>query len=356
MFKIILHKTVKTKMRGKTYTYFKDLGYNIKFNDELDFKWEDLPDFCVSIEERLCDCCKKPFKRPHRDMIKFYNSYNKDVCQKCIAKEKMDKVKQTNLERYGVDNPLKNEGIRQKMSNTILERYGTDNIMKLEETKLKAQKTCEEHFGCSYPMQSDEVKEKSVETLIKNYGVDNPTKSKEIQEKTKLTCLEKYGVDNPFKSEEIKDKIKASNLEKYGVENPMQYFEIKQKAINTLSNNGTFPTSSQQISVFEMCKELYPNCEINLNVPVLYKYILDIVLKIEDEKINIEYDGCYWHQDIEKDKVRYETLINNGYKVLRIRSGNLLPTKEELKNGIESLLKNENETHSEIKLSDWKLK
>lgn len=342
-------------MRGKTYNYLKDKGYNVKFNEIVELKQEEIPDFCVTIEERKCDCCNRVFERPHRDMVKIFNDYHKDICQECISKEKVEKSRITNLEKYGVDNPLKNKNVRQKMVNTIKKRYGTDNIMKLEQTKIKAQKTCKEHFGVDFPMQSKVVRRKSIKTLKENYGVDNPNKSEQIHNKAKETCVEKYGVDNPFKSEKIKKKIKKTNIEKYGVENPMQSPEIRQKAADTLASNGSVPTSTQQLKVFELCQELYPDYEISLNVPVLHGFVLNMVLIQDNIKINIEYDGWYWHQDKNKDINRDKLIMREGYKVLRIRSGNLIPTKEELTDSINILLTNQELNYLEIKLSDWKL-
>ena len=65
-------------------------------------------------------------------------------------------------------------------------------------------------------------------------------------------------------------------------------------------NNGTVPTSSKQIELYKKIKSIYKEniCEENF---VLSNVILDIVLFIEDIKIDIEYDGWYWHQDKRKD-------------------------------------------------------
>ena len=71
-------------------------------------------------------------------------------------------------------------------------------------------------------------------------------------------------------------------------------------------------------------------------------------------KIDIEYDGWYWHQDKAKDDRRDSFLKAQGYKVLRIKSGNLLPNFQDLDKAIEILLK-EDINYYEIILNDYKL-
>ena len=67
-----------------------------------------------------------------------------------------EKIKHTNLERYGVENPMQNKEINQKEVNTQRERYG----------------------GVGF-------------------------ESKELMDKTKKTNLERYGYENNFASKQI---------------------------------------------------------------------------------------------------------------------------------------------------------
>lgn len=352
MFKIILHEYIKVKPNGNTTPYYRKLGYKFKLGDEILVKTIELTDGSKVVEERKCDRCGEIFQKKHIDILKTFQTYGEDYCCDCLKEKRKEKTKETNLKRYGVENPLQNKKIREKMQNTCLEKYGVDNAMKLKETQEKSQNTCLKNHGVKYPMQNKKTQEKSQETLFKNYGVLNPNQSKEIHEKAQKTCLEKYGVDNPFKSEEIKEKIAQTLLDKYGVNNPMKSKEIKEKAMNTLNKNGTTPTSEQQIKVFEICKDLYPENEIILNAPT-DSFMLDILVKINDIKIDVEYDGWYWHQDKEKDNKRDKVIGKLGYKILRIRSGNLVPNKEEINDAIQKLL-NTNINKIEIFLSDWK--
>ena len=101
-----------------------------------------------------------------------------------------------------------------------------------------------------------------------------------------------------------------------------------------------------------MIEEMYPNYYLELNY-VLSSLFLDLCLFIDDGiKIDIEYDGSYWHKDSQKDRRRDEFVKSQGFKILRIRSGHLLPTKEQLKEAIDKLINGYN--FIAITLKDWK--
>lgn len=88
-----------------------------------------------------------------------------------------------------------------------------------------------------------------------------------------------------------------------------------------------------------------------LNYPVGRKRI-DIALWIDDLAIALEYDSHYWHESEEKDLRRARKLIDLGWRVLRIKSGELLPTEHQLNDAIDTLLSGA--TYVEIVLPDWK--
>ena len=67
-------------------------------------------------------------------------------------------------------------------------------------------------------------------------------------------------------------------------------------------------------------------------------YSLDIALP--EEKTNIEYDGSYFHQDLEKDKKRDAELGEMGWTVIRYRD--YVPTPEELKEDLNRVMSNHN--------------
>jgi hypothetical protein len=95
-------------------------------------------------------------------------------------KREMEKKKNTNMARYGVEFTSSLISVKEKIKQTMIEEYGVEN-----------------------PFQHGEIREKVKNTLLKNYGVDHPSKSQLIRNRTKDTLLKNYGVDSPAKNKEI---------------------------------------------------------------------------------------------------------------------------------------------------------
>lgn len=212
------------------------------------------------------------------------NSFNKSLnklhkqrnfgCESCAKKMKFDRIKNTMVEKYGVEYAAQNETCMNKMKATTFNKYGVENANQIEEIREKIKKTNLEKYGCEYGLQNEGVKEKRKITNLEKYGYTNPLQCEEIMEKCKTTCLKKYGsiysinneevrnkskatyfkkygVEYGFQSEEIKNKIKKSNLEKYGVEYNLQREEIKEKIKQTCLAKYGFEHAMQCPEVME---------------------------------------------------------------------------------------------------------
>ena len=154
---------------------------------------------------------------------------------------------------------------------------------------------------------------KMKESMYEKYGVCYALQSKDFIEKYEKTCLDKFGCKKHLSSSVVREKI---NLAYY--------------------NNGTCPTSKPQIVVYNMLKQIYGNCELNKPCG---NSLLDCVVEVNGIKIDVEYDGWYWHKDKqEEDKRRNYFLIKNGYKVCRFRANYAIPTIEQIKNAVDYLL------------------
>jgi hypothetical protein len=134
----------------------------------------------------------------------------------------------------------------------------------------------------------------------------------------------------------------------------MQVKLIREKQNQIMCDNGTVPTSQQQLKIFNMLAEYYGDNKCALNEP-LSDLSLDCVVNVNGCKIDIEYDGAYWHQDQQKDRRRDEFVKSNGYKVLRIKSDRMIPTIEEINQKIDILLQT-NKKYQEIVLLKKELK
>lgn len=188
---------------------------------------------------------------------------------------------------------------------------------------------------------------------VKYDGIHNVALLPSVKEKKRKTCLERYGCESPMQNKEIQNKVKETNLKRYGCEYVAQNEVIKQKQRNSLYKNGSIPTSKQQLSVYEMLKSLGYKCELNYPYGPLN---LDIALFIDGIKIDVEYDGWFWHKDSgQKDAARNAILLNEGWKIIRIRGNEFLPTLEQLQNCIDNAI-NQKHNLQFITLEDWENK
>lgn len=235
--------------------------------------------------------------------IRFYFLYNNilahPVCQTCgglvplnqfpfiplsCSKQCIDwdsrntKSKKTNIEKYGVDNPLKNAEVKKKKDDTMIEKYGTispiqnkeihdkmkrtnieryghENTCSLPNVQDKRKKTNLERYGHINPLQNKDVKEKSKQTMVQKYGVEYPMQSPEIEEKITQTMIELYGVEYPMQNEELKRTIQRTNLARYGCLSPLQNREVKEKCKQTMLEKYGVEETHQSKELMDKAKQ-----------------------------------------------------------------------------------------------------
>jgi hypothetical protein len=171
-----------------------------------------------------CKCGKKGEK-----LFSTLNLNAGAFCINCAKVLQMNKIKNTNLEKYGVEMPTQNKDILQKQKNTFLEKYGVTNPFRSNEIKDKIIKRYIKNYDVSHPSKSINIIEKTKKTNIKRYGSENPLQNKVIRDKCKKTNLQKYGLENPSQSNLIKNKVIETCIKKYGTSHPMKNIKIQQK-------------------------------------------------------------------------------------------------------------------------------
>jgi hypothetical protein len=209
------------------------------------------------------------------------------------------------------------------------------NDKKLQE---KRKMTCKIKYGVNNISQSDFIKNKKKETFIKNYGIDNPLKLNQIQEKRKKTNLKKYGYESHNTNEQIKEKKKNVNRTKTlykilytNIVEPLfditdwlnkikkyEKFKWKCKKCNhefeDWYSNGIlprctncFPKTVKNFSSYEKEISLWLN-ELNIKHEVLNKtliYPLELDIVIPEYKLAIEFNGLYWHSELNGKNINY---------------------------------------------------
>lgn len=321
-------KTDKIKVVITTFNdkYLRECGYDFnEYGEEIEI---DIKHLSKSSHKRVivkCDICGDEFPREYREYLKSRKSSEIDTCRKCSYV----KIKQTQLDKYGGVG-LQAKSIKEKARKTNLERYNSETPLGNKEVQETGRITqIKKHGGIG--MGSDKTRAKIEATNMKLRGVRNPSQAEEIKAKKAKTCLEHYGVEHIFQDKNRRE-------------------EILKKAKTSLYNNGNTPTSKMEQEIVSMLEDIYgqEKCFPSYLVAPL---VFDCLLVFdENNKIDIEYDGWYWHKDTEeRDKRRSYKVMSMGYKVLRIKSKLQMPTKEQIKRAIDYLVK-ENHHYKEIVL------
>ena len=327
----ILEEYVEVTPNSRSLKHYRDLGYDAKIGVPLRVAVNDLTDGSRVKVTCICDNCGT-------QRVQRYNAYtfsakknNKGeyFCVSCAnrAEEKKEKIKQTNLERYGVTTTLLVPEVQEKIRQTNLERYGVEYPRQNEEVAEKFYNTMEERYGVRYSTQCPEIKQKAKETNIKKYGTPFATQNPVVQEKIKQTnierygapyctqnpeimakaqntmlerygatstmlvpelkqkvwnsCIEHYGTPFPFQVQEIVDRRTETNIKKYGGPSPTNDPEVRRKQTLTLQKNGTVSTSKQQLYLWNLLGGKLNGVVSHFNCDIVFY----------DKKYVIEYDG-----------------------------------------------------------------
>lgn len=237
-----------------------------------------------------CDYCGNIYYPTSRNYKKSHMKKDKDCCVSCKGKE-----------------------IRE----TVQKRYGVNNVVELSSVRAKMEETCLLRYGVPSPLHNDEIFQKTQASFNEHYGVEN-------------------GIKDLRSVPEISQRIKATNIKKYGNENPMCFPEIKAKINQKMYENGTCKTSNKQLELNQMLIDLYGNSELNYPCD---KVSLDCMVVVDGIRVDVEYDGWFWHKDREIEDMRRDFFVESkGYKVIRfIAYDNRLPTEQELHEAINKI-------------------
>jgi hypothetical protein len=121
-------------------------------------------------------------------------------------------------------------GTRRKETN--VEKYGVENAAAAPEIKAKIEKTLNDKYG-GHHMKLKRVQAKRDETMMAKYdGLQFAFRSEAALENGRAVCQEKYGAPFPLQAPIIKEKMKENSRAKFGTDHPMQNakeFERRQR-------------------------------------------------------------------------------------------------------------------------------
>ena len=179
-----------------------------------------------------------------------FNFKRKNTCTELHGTENYNnraKAKQTCVEKYNVDNPSKCEETKVKIKNTLTLHYGGYTLSSPTLRKLYIN-TMVARYGVQNPMQSEEIKQKYEANYLVKHGVKNPFNSETVRNKCKNTLFKRYGVINSGQIESLKlqriskQKITTpiNNLEKYGMPYTCMLPNVRAMSKNNSHPNNMF--------------------------------------------------------------------------------------------------------------------
>ena len=200
-----------------------------KYHDGMSF-YEKLYWYIYGITSYpLCPICGN-----HLHFISRTKGYTQTCSMKCNGKNptSIAKRKNTNIKRYGVENPFAGESIKEKIRKSNLEKYGVEYPMQNADIRKKSENTFMEKYGVKHYLESDEGKNKIL------------SKMDESIKKRTITNIERYGVSSAMCLSEIKDKKNATCMDRYGVDHYTMTDEYKKRSYLSKKEHHTFTTSS----------------------------------------------------------------------------------------------------------------
>ncbi len=276
-----------------------------------------------------CKICKS--KTSFRSISIGYAVYCSAKCNANDPDTKEDK-RQTNIKKYGVDNPSKSRLIKDKKKETSLKNYGVEHPMHSGVVKDKLRETITNLYGVDNVFQSNEIKARIKESMVKRYGVDNPSKSAFLQSKKKTTNNSLYGTNFYNQSDIFKKKHQHRRMQiiltkfthidpqfqidEYQGVSGIKYSWKCQKCNNiflSTIDNGFYPicpvcyppqysTSIGENEVAELIRSFGDEI-IRNSKTIIPPFEIDIF--VPDKKIAIEYCGLYWHCELNKNNKFY---------------------------------------------------
>ena len=357
--------------RGKSGQAFGSYLYKIKNDPQLSSELESLTKFLektyskesISIQQRFyhvwfnfyeietCLYCQSPkkFSKIPKFSIDRYgekptnsvNYYATCLSEECSKKHNLKKTQEAMLAKHGTTNSMEVPGAMEKLKQNNRKKYGVDFYTSTKEFKEKSKKTFDKKYG-GHPTSLEKTKDKKRKTNLKRYGFENALLNSEVKEKSRITNNEKYGgnssmcspdvrlksketnrkkhgVDWYVQSDDFKKKFKETMLEKYGVEQVMHYTPSFEKSLDTSYKKKIFVFPSGRIekiqgyegfAITELLDSGYQendiivsNKEIEAHTGKIWyfdiydqknkKYYPDIYIKSENKIIEVKCDYTY---------------------------------------------------------------
>ena len=319
---MIINESVNIKGHPKNLSYYKSQGFILNVGETISIDPIFLSHGSTIIVNCKCDNCEIIKSMQFRE----YYSNTKGLSSKyyCISCKTI-RSRETCIVRYGVDNPMKNESIKNTLKESIFDKYGVDHYSKTNEYKEKYKSSCIDKYGVDNVSKSEDIKkiisnikfkssnsiEKYRDILSDEYEILEYQKIDKIEH---TRVLEGIGSNRNFRlyhniceSEfeiyigTISDRIRNKNI-----------ICLKCNPIDKLQSSGELELKKFIIdNGFKIVENSYD---------IIKPLSLDIY--IPELKIAFEFNGIYWHSEAYRDKdyhiVKTKDCEKLGIKLLHI--------------------------------------
>lgn len=319
-----------TKESYVTKNYKKDYDKIIDFTCDLDLPFKQKVYHTVNNINGYVYC-----KNPEcENKVKYKNSkvgYYNHCSNKCIGLDPNIKKKKekTNTKKYGEKHAALNKGVKEKVNeiyqsrdrkyydkvnqkriNTVKNKYGVEHISQLEDFQERRKESFKDNI--------ESWKESYKKTSIKKYGVEHPWMHTDIHKKSQVNG--KKAKEKKL-YEKVIFKIKDLNLYLIGINYETrnitlfckdcnnnfsihrEYLHTRYKEENIICTNCnpiSKHISGYEIDLLNYIKSIYDGDIITSDRRLLDGKEIDILLP--EKKIAFEFNGLYWHSELNKDK------------------------------------------------------
>ncbi len=237
--------------------------------------------------------------------------------QKCEAWQGRDKravraerLRQTSLERYGVEDCRQLPSAREKRAETNLKKYGAENPFSRDSSIFQKVVASQEGKrpvlkGEENPFARPEVQKKIRASMREKYGAENPQQVPEIRARTTTTSENRYGgvlLSSPV----LAEKARATNRALYGDEIPQRTEEIKNKIQETNLSRYGVPWTSMNPEV--RAKQLEAHHEKWGSHYFASDKGKEHIRSVMVERFGVEFPGAiegHWERAVQTFKERY---------------------------------------------------
>ena len=124
---MILTREINVKIGESNFHYYEELGYDVTIGEIITIPVELLSKGSHHKIKCKCDNCGLEKDVIYKNYLKYGNKdWGDYFCRNCSEVKR----KETLRKNFGVDYPIQNKNVLSKMKNTLIEKYGVDNISK----------------------------------------------------------------------------------------------------------------------------------------------------------------------------------------------------------------------------------